>query len=77
MPKMIEGAYYENRQGKVVGPAEKLTVPGVGRYPWFVAGWTFDELGRFSYSPNERDLVKQVSEPGKECAVGEHELSQR
>lgn len=65
MPKMMDGAYYENRQGKVVGPAEKLTVKDVGDFPWFAGGLTFDELGRFSYSPNERDLVKQVEVPAE------------
>ena len=61
MIDLVEGAYYERRDGVRVGPAEFL--PGArGRWCWSVGEWTYDSKGKFSFSNNDRDLVKHVSQ---------------
>ena len=63
---LVEGAFYERRDGVRVGPAEKLLVRNGDRFTWTCGEWTYDVNGKFSYSNNERDLVKQVAAPRKE-----------
>ena len=62
MPKLIEGRFYQRRDGNIVGPAEKLIAGVTLGYSWFADIWTYDERGRFAFSPHEFDLVKEVLE---------------
>lgn len=68
MIDLVEGEYYERRDGVRVGPAEFLPGPR-GRFCWSVGEWTYDAQGKFSYSNNDRDLVKHVSIQRKNLAV--------
>ena len=60
MPKLIEGRFYQRRDGNVVGPVEKLIAGVTLGYNWFADIWTYNEQGKFSFSPHELDLVKEV-----------------
>jgi hypothetical protein len=69
MPKLIEGNYYQRRDGQIVGPVEKLIAGVTLGYNWFCEGWTYNEQGKFSFSPHEFDLVKESQEPQLETVV--------
>lgn len=63
MPKLIEGRYYQRRDGQIVGPVEKLIAGVTLGYSWFADSWTYNERGRFAASPHAFDLVKEVPMP--------------
>lgn len=69
MLKLQEGNYYERRDGNIVGPVEKLIAGVTLGYCWFADVWTYNERGRFAFSPHAFDLVKEAPMPDVDSIV--------
>lgn len=65
--RLVEGRYYQRRDGCRVGPAERMIGTRAAPFDWFVGEWTYNENGSFAFSEHAFDLVREVDRD--ECRV--------
>lgn len=61
--QLREGAWYERRDGKVVGPCEPRTDGIESVFKWYVGGATYEDDGKWCEGRVGIDLIREVPAP--------------